>query len=66
MTAFADNVRREVTSWEGVTSHPHRFGGTELRLGRRELGHTHGDSVADLPFPKRVAPDVDAHSTAIA
>ncbi len=35
--------------------HPpaHRFGGEELRLGRRELGHLHGDRIADLPFPRR-------------
>jgi len=43
-----------VIEWPGVTAHPHRFGGTEYRLGRRELGHVHGDSLADIPFPKRV------------
>jgi luciferase-like monooxygenase len=43
-------IEREVTSWEGVTAHPHRFGGTEFRLGRRELGHLHGARLADLPF----------------
>ena len=44
-----------VTSWEGVTEHDHRFGGREFRLGRRELGHLHGDRLADLPFPTRIA-----------
>jgi Family of unknown function (DUF5519) len=44
-----------VTSWEGVTEHDHRFGGRAFRLGRRELGHLHGDRLADLPFPKRIA-----------
>ncbi len=29
--------------WPGVTAHPHRFGGMEYRLGKRELGHIHGD-----------------------
>ena len=37
--------------------HPHRFGGVELRLGRRELGHLHGDGLADLPF-RRVVRDM--------
>jgi hypothetical protein len=46
-------VRAEVASWEGVTTHEHRFGGIEFRLGRRELGHLHG-SIADLPFPRRI------------
>jgi hypothetical protein len=47
-------IEREVASWEGVTAHPHRFGGIEFRLGRRELGHLHGDELADLPFPRRI------------
>src|SRR5436189_2615603 len=41
----------EVSSWAGVTTGRHRFGGTEFRLGRRELGHLHGNRLADLPFP---------------
>ena len=53
MTAGAQ-IEREVASWEGVTAHRDRFGGTEFRLGRRELGHLHGDELADLPFPRRI------------
>ena len=41
----------EVSSWPGVTTGRHRFGGTEFRDGRRELGHLHGNRLADLPFP---------------
>ncbi len=48
-----DAVRTEVASWEGVTTHEHRFGGMEFRVGRRELGHLHS-TFADLPFPRRV------------
>jgi hypothetical protein len=46
----AERIEREVGSWDGVTLHPHRFGGVEFRLGKRELGHLHGDRLADLPF----------------
>src|SRR5437867_1760740 len=46
-------VRAAVTSWEGVTTHQHRFGGIEFRLGRCELGHLH-PRFADLPFPRSV------------
>jgi len=49
-----DTIRNEVLSWPGVTEEPHRFGGMEFRLGKRELGHLHGDYLADLPFPVRV------------
>jgi hypothetical protein len=44
-------VVREVSSWPGVTTGRHRFGGTEFRYGGRELGHLHGSRLADLPFP---------------
>jgi hypothetical protein len=44
-------IVRQVLSWPGVTSGRHRFGGVELRYGRRELGHVHGNRLVDLPFP---------------
>jgi hypothetical protein len=49
-----DVIRAEVLSWDGVTEHPHRFGGVEFRLGKRELGHLHGDRLADLPFRRTI------------
>jgi hypothetical protein len=55
MEDIARQIADEVTSWDGVTSNPHRFGGVEFRLGKRELGHLHGDCLADLPYPKRIA-----------
>ena len=55
-----DAIVREVTSWPGVTTARHRFGGTKFRLGRRELGHLHGDKLADLPFPLLVREDLVA------
>lgn len=47
----AAQIAEAVTSWEGVVASPHRFGGVEFRVGRRELGHLHGNRLADLPFP---------------
>jgi len=54
-----EQVRKTVASWEGVTTHNHRFGGVEFRLGRRELGHLHR-AIADLPFPRRIRDDLVA------
>ena len=53
---ITDQIRREVLSWPGVTAEPHRFGGIEFRLGKRELGHLHGDPprLADLPFKRTI------------
>lgn len=47
-------IENVVTSWEGVETHPHRFGGREFRLGTREIGHVHSDRLVDLPFPIKV------------
>jgi len=48
----------EVSSWDQVTVGSHRFGGMEFRLGKRELGHIHGDSLVDIPFPKPVRDEI--------
>ena len=47
-------IVKEVSKWSGVVASPHRFGGTEFRLGPRELGHLHGDHQADIAFPMAV------------
>ncbi len=51
MGTILDKIRDELLSWPDVTAEPHRFGGLEFRLHKRELGHIHGDRLADLPFP---------------
>ena len=38
MTRFAENIEREVTSWEGVTKRRGKYGTVEFRLGRHLLG----------------------------
>lgn len=57
-------IAAAVQSWPGVESAPHRFGGVEFHLGRRELGHLHGDRIADLPFPRRVRDELIADGRA--
>jgi hypothetical protein len=47
-------ITEAVTSWGEITLAPHRFGGTALMLGKRELGHIHGDRLIDIPFPKPI------------
>ena len=49
-----EKIDAAVQGWSGITSQPHRFGGAEYCLGRREIGHVHGDSLVDIPFPKTV------------
>ena len=53
-------ITQAVTSWEGVTVAPHRFGGVEYVIGKREVGHIHGDHMVDIPFPKKVRDELVA------
>jgi hypothetical protein len=51
-------IKKEIMSWPNVTAQPHRFGGIEFRANKREIGHIHGESVADLPFPMKIRNDL--------
>jgi luciferase-like monooxygenase len=53
MTA-SEQITEEVTSWPGVEAGPGRRGEFSFRVGRRELGHLHGDHAAHFSFPKDV------------
>src|SRR5215211_2325211 len=47
-------ITDEVTSWPGVEAGPGARGEFAFRLGRREIGHLHGDHVAHFGFPKQL------------
>jgi hypothetical protein len=55
-----ERVMGELARWEGAVMRPHRFGGTEWVLGKREIGHIHGDALVDVPFPKAVRDEIVA------
>ena len=46
-----ERICEVVKAWNGIAARPHRFGGEEFRVGHREVGHVHGDSLVDIPFP---------------
>jgi Family of unknown function (DUF5519) len=47
-------ITDEVTSWPGVEAGPGRRGEFAFTVGRRQLGHLHGDRAAHFAFPKQV------------
>jgi hypothetical protein len=59
-----ERIRQAVLEWPGVSAHPHRMGGTEFRLGRRELGHVQGDALVDIGFPRNVRDELVARGRA--
>lgn len=60
----SDTIKSELLKLDGVTAHPHRFGGVEYRIGKREVGHIHGDYMVDIPFPTRVRNELVAAGSA--
>ena len=64
MGEISDKVRQTLESWPGVTVHDHRFGSLEFKVNGKELGHLHGDEIADLPFPKNLAKKLIAEGKA--
>ena len=50
----SERITEEVTSWPGVTAGPGRRGEFAFKVGRREIGHLHGDHAAHFGFPKSV------------
>jgi hypothetical protein len=57
-------IERELKGWPGVTTGDTGRGGLQFSYGRVELGHLHGSSFADLPFPKKVRNELIAQGRA--
>jgi hypothetical protein len=51
MSNILASIQKQILSWPDVTAEPHKFGGIEFRLNKREMGHIHGERLVDLPFP---------------
>ena len=47
-------ITEEVTSWPGVEAGPGERGEFAFTVGRRQIGHLHGDRAFHSGFPKAV------------
>jgi hypothetical protein len=50
----SQQITDEVTSWPGVEAGMGDRGEWGFKVGRRPIGHLHGDHVAHFSFPKEV------------
>jgi hypothetical protein len=64
-TAASEQITREVTSWPGVEAGTGRRGEFAFKVGRREIGHLHGDRAAHFSFPKEVWTDLFAQGRVV-
>jgi hypothetical protein len=50
----SQRITTEVTSWPGVHAGPGDRGEYGFSVGRRQIGHLHGDRAAHFGFPRSV------------
>jgi hypothetical protein len=54
MTNASQRITAAVTAWPGVTAGYGDRSEFSFKVGRREIGHLHGDHVLHIGFPKQV------------
>ena len=54
----SERIIETVTAWPGVAAGPGRRGEFAFTVGRREIGHLHGDDAAHFAFPKDIWADL--------
>lgn len=47
-------IASAAATWPGVNIDRFQHDGTDFLLGRREIGHVHGNDLVDIPFPRQV------------
>jgi Family of unknown function (DUF5519) len=47
------SIKKEILNWPSVTAEP-QIWRPRIRYNNRELGHIHGELLADLPFMMKI------------
>jgi Family of unknown function (DUF5519) len=50
----SQRITETVCSWPGVTAGTGRRGEWSFKVGKREIGHLHGDHAAHFSFPRQI------------
>ncbi|HAV63974.1 MAG TPA: hypothetical protein DCY13_16610 [Verrucomicrobiales bacterium] len=59
-TPSVNRIAETVSAWPGIQTDRLPSNGTDFLLGRREIGHVHGNDSVDIPFPRRVRDELVA------
>lgn len=57
---WGERIICAVTSWPGISTQIGRFEETEFYVQGRDVGHVHGDHMADIPFPRQIRDELVA------
>jgi len=58
VSGASKKIHEAMMKCKDVSAGEHRFGGTEYKLGKREIGHVHGDHLVDIPFPIKIRNEI--------
>jgi hypothetical protein len=50
----SEQITETVTAWPGVSAGPGSRGEFSFKVGKKEIGHLHGDRVLHAGFPKAI------------
>lgn len=64
ISTMLSDLQNHIAAWEGVHVEPHRFGGTEFKIGNVEIGHFHRNGMVDIPFTRAIRDVLIAEGTA--
>jgi MFS family permease len=64
-TTITQTIVQKILEWPGVTTEPNRFGGIEFLVNKKEMGHLHGERLADLPFSIKIREKLVASGQAL-
>lgn len=54
MKLHLKKLEEEVSGWQNVSIHPHRFGGLGFQFRDAQIGHVHTNGIVDIPFPRSI------------
>ena len=63
-TLSTSRIVSTVNAWPGIHTDDLQYSGKDFLLGRREIGHIHGERLVDIPFPKKLRDDLVAKGEA--
>jgi hypothetical protein len=63
LDVFSD-IETEVSSWEGVSTSIHKYGGMQFNYLNKELGHVHSNGVTDVRLNRKIKEGVILSSLA--
>jgi hypothetical protein len=54
LTESLNHIQHIVTTWQDVSTVPHRFGGVQFQWHTVEIGHIHRNGMVDIPFTRKL------------